>query len=649
MGYNSSMPPEEHNRIEDLKRSLYSRNAPDVRTRRKLRFSEQMSDVKQGWKDPEKPVPETPLNKAYEDHSMSFFTKLLIASILFCVAAIGGGVYIFLNGANFVSGNNIGITVTGPVSVSAGTPVAFDITVVNKNSVALQAADLAVAFPPGTTDPSDTTKSLQQMQELLGDLQPGASVTKTVNAVIFGEENLQKQVTATVTYGIKGSSAVFTKTQEYAVLINSSPATLTVSSFKEVTSGQDFDIKVDFRSNSASTLKGVVVNATYPFGYTFGSSSIAPQSGTTAWVLGDIPAGGDRVLVIHGRLTGEDSDLRAFHFSAGARSSATSASIGTPYAEAEQDVTIQKSFLSLGLSIGNDSSSADYVAQGGRSIDITVPWQNNVPETLTNAIITVHLSGTAYDNSQVRSNNGYFRSATNDIVWSQQTDQDLTSLAAGDSGTVTFSITPTSSLAGGASPTNPEVTVSVSATAERTQVSGASEQTTPVARNIKLSSNVSLSGRLVRTVGPFVNSGPIPPKVDQKTAYTVVWTVDNTSNAVAGAQVSATLPPYVSWLGQVSPATENISYDQPSGTVTWNVGNVSTYTNGSSARREVAFQIAFQPSLNQAGSAPTLVNQATLTATDNYTGVSLSDGQDPLTTSFSTDPGYQAGNEMVTK
>ena len=140
---------------------------------------------------------------------MSFFTKLLIASAVFCVIAVGAGAYIFLNGGNFISANNIDITINGPVSIGAGAPLALDITITNKNSVALETADLSVNFPAGTTDPADTTTSLQQFQETVGDIAPGASVTKTVNAVIFGEENLQKEITATVTYGIKGSTAVF--------------------------------------------------------------------------------------------------------------------------------------------------------------------------------------------------------------------------------------------------------------------------------------------------------------------------------------------------------------------------------------------------------------------------------------------------------
>ena len=39
-------PADDKNRIEELKKSLFSRNAPDVRTRRKLRFSDAKEEMR---------------------------------------------------------------------------------------------------------------------------------------------------------------------------------------------------------------------------------------------------------------------------------------------------------------------------------------------------------------------------------------------------------------------------------------------------------------------------------------------------------------------------------------------------------------------------------------------------------------------------
>jgi len=162
----------------------------------------------------------------------------------------------------------------------------------------------------------------------------GGSVHKTVQVIIFGEQNTQKTLTVEITYQVRGSSQSFTKNRTYDVLVNSSPINLTVSSFKEITSGQEFDLKVDIKSNSSDTLKNVLVAAAYPFGFTYISSSIKPLPDNATWRIGDIPPGGEKVITIHGKLEGENQDARVFRVSVGAQSSRNQNVIGTEYTSA---------------------------------------------------------------------------------------------------------------------------------------------------------------------------------------------------------------------------------------------------------------------------------------------------------------------------
>lgn len=645
------MPPSDDNsRIEDLKKSLYSREAPEVRTRRKLRWSEKPDQVRTSWGEPKADdAAPTELNQRYEKHSMSFFTKLLIGSIIFCIAAVGLGAYLFLNGANLISANNIDISISGPVSIPGGEPVSFDIVATNKNNVDLQIVDMTVSFPAGTTDPKDPTKTLQTYQKLIGDMAAGASSKQTVQAIIFGEENTQKTITVTLAYSIKGSSAVFTKTQTYDVLINSSPISVSVKSFDQITSGQEFDMSVDLKSNSQETLKNVLLKADYPFGYTYLSSNLPPQNDKSTWKVGDIPPGADRTIVIHGKLQGEDSDTRVFRFSVGSGSAQSATVIGTQYTMQTEQITIEKPFISLAVSVdGDQQSSGDHTGQFGQSEHVTITWFNNLSTAVSNVSIDAKLSGTAYDRGSVTPDFGYFRSSSDDIIWNQQTNQELASVPAGGSGSVSFTITPRDLGTQDHPIVNPTVMVSASVSGSRSQESNVSgDLSSAVTRNIDISSNVSLSGRVVRSTGPFSNTGPVPPQVDQNTTYTIVWTVDNTSSSVTNAQVVATLPPYVKWMGQTAPSDQDISYDKNTGTVTWNIGNVSTYTLGSARRREADFQVSLQPSVNQVGQSPSLVGQAKLTATDSYTNASLESDQDALTTRFSTDPAYKEGQQTV--
>ena len=645
------MALEDESRIEQLKKSLYSRSAPDVRTRRKLRFFNNGSDVKTSWERPAEVEPEpVVLNKEYKEEkvTMSFLSKLLIASALFCLLAVGTGAFLFFRGASLISGDNIDIVINGPVSVSGGEVVSFDVKVSNKNTVDLQVADLSIKFPDGTTNPADPAKELTTFRELLGDIPAGRSANKKIEAIIFGEENIQKQIEVVVTYSVRGSSAIFTKSRTYDVLISSSPISMSVNSFTEITSGQEFDFDIEVKSNSSETLKNILVRAEYPFGFTFRSSEPKTLAGNAVWKIGDIPAGGTRKIKIRGVVEGENTDIRVFRFNIGAQSSRDAEEIGTEYARVERELAIQKPFVSVEISANSNEPEKEYIATFGESTRVEVSWFNNLPVAISNMQITAKLTGTAYDKNTVQPDLGNFRSASDEIVWNQISVPELSSVRAGDSGKVSFTVVPTNKTPGSASATNPYLVISVSVAGNRTQESNVPETLSSTAvKNIKVASNVSLSGRVVRTVGPFTNTGPIPPKVEQKSTYTVIWTVDNASNAVNNAQVTATLPAHIQWLGTVSPTTENITYNRNTGMVTWDIGSIGANTSGSTRRKEVNFQVALEPGVNLVDQAPIVVDQALLTATDEFTGASLESRQDYITTRFSTDPAYKEGDEKV--
>ena len=645
--------PDDKSYIEELKKTLYSRTAPDVRTRRKLRFTESTGEpeIKTDWEHPsQNPTEPVVLNKEYQDHKMSFFTKIFIASALFCLVAVGIGAYLFFNGANLISANNIDIHISGPVSIPGGVPVSFDILTTNKNNVDLKLVDMTVDFPAGATDPNNPGQPLQSYHKLIDSLAAGESDRQTVQAVIFGEENIQKQISVSLTYSVKGSTSIFTKKQTYDVLINSSPINVTVSSFKEITSGQTFEMKVTLKSNSQDSLRNVMLHATYPFGYNLISSSLPTLSDNATWKIGDIPAGGQRTVTLKGTLTGEDTDLRAFHFVVGAANPKDPKIIGTEYMSIEQDVTIQKPFISLSIAIDSDQADGDYIGTFDQSERVTINWFNNLPDAVSNVVIDAKISGSAYDKASIQPEQGYFNSGTDDIVWNQQTNRDLAKIAAGASGSVSFLIIPRDKSTAGHPVVNPTISISANVSGNRVQESNVPESlAAAVTKNIKISSNISLSGRIVRSVGPFANSGPIPPKADVPTSYTVIWDADNTANAAGNAKVTAKLPTYVKWLNVISPTSEDLTYDQNSGLITWNIGSVNTYTLSASQRREVSFQVSFLPSISQVGQSPIIVNTATLTAIDSFTGVSLTSVQDSLSTRFSTDPSYQGGNETVTR
>jgi hypothetical protein len=649
---NAEGPLDDKSRIEELKKSLYSRNAPDVRTRRHQSLhSRSLGDVKTDWEHPkEEPLGED-FNEEYAGTGSSFFTKVLIGSLIFFVIALGIGAYLVLRGSNIVSANNIDINLAGPVSVSGGEPVAFNVQVTNKNSIPLQVVNVDVEFPSGTADPQDTTHELKSFQKLIPDVAPGKVGQQAVSAVLYGQENTRKTISVIVNYRVTGSSATFTKQKDFEVLINSSPLTLSISSFKEVNSNQDLNFDVTVTSNSKEVVKNLLLGATYPFGYKFTSADPKPiNSGNSVWNIGDMPPGGKRVIHIEGKVTGQDGDLRVFKYGVGVPDTANPKTIGTEYISNSQTVTINKPFLALGLTLDGDDKATSYTGSFDGPMHGQITWFNNLPTSIINAEIHLHLSGTAYDKGSIKPDSGFYDSINDEIVWNKVTTPDLGMVGAGDSGVVTFSITPRDLSTPAFPVINPAISLAVSAQANRISEANVPQAiSASITKDVKISSNVALSGQVVRSVGGIANSGPIPPKAEQTTTYTILWTVYNTSSTIDGVQVKATLPPYVKWMNVINPTNEDISYDSVSGQVTWNVGNLSAYVGSGSDKRIAAFQIGFTPGVDLIGQPPALIGPSVLTARDDFTGQQLTNTIQSMNTRFSTDPSFGNGSEIVQK
>ncbi len=638
--------------IEELKKTLYSRNAPLIRTKRRLRFEKpQTEGVQTDWEHPPEDPENVELNKYYQDHSMSFLKKLFVASLLFFILAVGIGAYLVFNGANIVSANNIDITVSGPVSVAGGTPVSFEVQVINKNNIKLQNVDFLVEFPAGTVDPNDTTKELKQYREFIGEIEPGAVAQKTIKAVMYGQENSKKEIVVTTSYQVKGSNAIVPKQKTFDILISSSPLSLTVSSFDEITSGQTFDMKVTLASNSKETLKNLVLKANYPFGYNFVSSDVQTIGDSSTWKIGDIPPGGKKVVTIKGKLEGEDDETRAFRFMAGTLSQngqSVVPTIGTQFISESKEISIRKPFITVGISLDDTVGTKEYIGEFNDSIKVEVSWFNNLPTAISDGEIHLKLTGNAFDKFSVSPEQGLYQSANNTITWNKITTPELGTIGAGESGKVTFNLTPRDLSTSFKGVSNPSISLSVDVEGRRVSESNVPEQiSSSASRKLKISSNASLSSQILRSTGGFTNTGPIPPRAEQQTTYTVIWNVDNTANTLSGAEVHASLPAYVTWLGKVSPSDEDITFDKSSGDIIWKVGSLDTYTVSNRRRRQVAFQISFEPSVAQIGQSPNLVNQAILTAHDDFTEQTLTSANSPINTRFTGDPTFKDGDEVV--
>jgi Domain of unknown function DUF11 len=655
--------------VEGLKEELYSReNAPEVHPEARTPLSASDANPPTAWVDGIKILKPRVVSSSKEgsisQHPMtpegaleyappplflqmstkknkrwSLPIKFFIGSVIFFILACGAATYFFLVGGNTISSQNIDLSIEVPSVVDGGKVTTLQIVMDNRNQSPLQLVDLILTYPDGTRDPNDQTQSLTSQRQSIGTVASGQQLLRTASAVFFAQEGVQQQVSATLEYTVPGSNAVFQKQATATFTVGSSPVSLSINAPSEAVAGQPFEIDITAQSNATTPVSDVVVQGQYPFGYTPTSATPAGEVGDTLWRLGTMAPGSTQTIKLMGTIDGQDGDQRIFTFFTGSDSDVTDTQIPVPFLSVPATLTVQKPFISAQIALNGQTGSSVSIPASGQ-VSGTITWQNNLPDSVSNAQLVLTLSGPMLDPTSVNASTGFYQSTNSTITWSGTQEPTLVNIPPGGTGTLPFNFSVVGPTQGGTLYTNPVIDLSVAVSGVRQGQDNVPEQV-PVAASLEasISSATTLAATAEHFSGPFTNDGPMPPSVGTATTYTVVWTANNSSNIVGNTTVSATLPPYITFVA--AQANSGITYDAPSRTVTWTIGDLTAGAGYTLPAASAAFQVSFLPSSSQVGQSPALTGTATLSGQDRFAQVPISSTAQGPTIQLTGDTGYQ--------
>lgn len=590
--------------------------------------------------------------KGGRDGRGNFLKKALLISFFALLAAGAFVWYSYSSGNNYISASNIDIAVVGPVSTPSGEALTLDIDVHNRNASQLETVDLVVQYPDGTRKAEDGVTTVLNDRIPIGTIKQGETVRRRVEVLLFGEENMKKEFKFTVQYRVPGSVILFNKEKTYPIFIGSAPISINVSSLKEVAPNQTTTFKATITSNSPNVIRNLVFNATYPSGFVFESSNPPTSFGNNVWTIGDMKPGDTREISISGKVIGDASVERYFTFTAGTEDPIDRSRIATRLVESKEKIEIRKPFFSADVSL-DKSGDAVYVGRAGDPIQAEIVWQNNLDVPLTDAIIEAKLTGATLDKASVSGGRGFYDSVTNTITWDRSSVEELSELSPGKSGLLQFSFA--SAPANQQNNSNlrrQEIGLAITVRAKRLSENQVPEELKSTAsRTVKIASAFAFSSKVTHSIGPIENSGPIPPKAEAKTTYTIMNSVRNSFNNVKNVTYTATLPSYVRWTNKVYPesAAANIKYNADTRQITWTLGDIAPGVGYNSSARDFAFQVELLPSVSQVGNAPILVNPQRLAGTDAFTESVIETTLPAIDTSMESDPQFQFGFEKVVR
>ncbi len=643
---------EQKNKLNKLERKLYSRNAPDIINARRSDLSptedQGDQDVNTSWQAQNDNKLDILTSKISQvAHKRGSFVKkfFLLAIILFLISSAGAA-FVFFGGVNLISSENVDIKIVGPVSIGGGQETSFDITIVNGTNTPLDSANLLIEYPLGTRLPGDLSKDLSRERFVIGSIESGESYTQTIAPVFFGEKESVKQIKISLEYRVKNSSATFFKEKVHEVSISSAPLILSAIYPKEVNSNQEITFNVEVASNSKDTINNLLLKIEYPFGFVFKSATPEPLAHDNTWSFESLKAGDKRTISVSGTIIGQDNEEKVFRVGAGIASPDDDREILVYISELTESVLLKKPFLDLEVSVGG--KNADYAGRGGVPVETFIVLRNNLSSRLFNTMVEVSFSGGAFDQLSVNpSQGGFFRSSDNTISWDSRSVLEFGDLAPGAEERLSFKLTPLqyNSIPKGV---RPEIKMTIKAAGERVLESGSAESVnTALSRKITLATDVLLFSKVVRSEGNFENSGPIPPKANIPSTYTIIWSLSNSFNQVSNTEVRAKLPTYVRWTNLSSPQNENFTFNSITNELIWNAGTILPNTGFGPNSKQVYFQIEFIPSTSQIGTTPVLVGEATLIGTDKVTGAQLGVSAPSATTNFFGDPTFKMIDDKV--
>jgi len=603
-------------KLDELRQRLYSRDEnPRPRTETSQNDREVFGDIKS-------PAKQTPVHNAWEDISTpqgeptahyqkeNFLFKryraklILIGLVFFGISVLLSSAYMLL-GHNSVSGANISIGITAPLSLGGGEVMQAQVGVTNNNSIPIETATLIVDYPAGTRSVEDEKTLYTERIPITEQIAANETHNIPIKARVFGEENQEEEIKVSIEYRMVGSSATFYKDAEpIRFKISHAPVVIKTVANNKVSANQENKISVTVTSNSANPIYNVLVRADYPSGFDFVKSTPETMSGRNVWNIPELKPEQSVTIDMYGKFSGDAGENKVIKFQVGVASERDPGNLASVLATTDTEFSLENPFISTKVTINNNTEEVVSVSPGAQT-NVSIEIENSAGAPVYDGVVKVKLSGNSLVDSQVSVNGGYYDSNTRTVTFDGNSNPRLKELKAGAKERLSFAMR----LDPGINQ-SPQVVASISVSGKRLSSSSPQEEISDVInRTVKVEGQMVTSGRIIDVL-----SGSVPPVVGRKTSYRIEFSTTNSGNNVAGAVVTATLPAYVEWDGNGA-GDGSWNYNPTNRTVEWRVGNVDS---GHTSRG--TFGITLSPSSSILGSVANLVSNIQLRADDSFTG-----------------------------
>jgi len=545
---------------------------------------------------------------------IKFFQFFIILVLL--LGAIG-----FLNWRkNIYSKEVLKLEILGPTEATLAQEVEYIVKYKNNGNFRLENPEL-IFIPPENSIKDEKIYEREVLgKEKLGEvIYPGEEKSLPFKMRLLGKEGETKIVNASLSYKPKNLKARYESSTSFTTTIKSVPITFEFDLPSKIESGKDLRFRINYFSNVDYLLTDLRTQVEYPFGFEFIEST--PKSlDKTEWEIPVLNKSEGGRIEISGKLLGEVGEAKIFRAKLGIWKEGEFILLK----EIEKGVEIIKPLIYLRQEINGNPR---YVTLPGDWLHYEIYFKNIGDEDLNNLFMVSQLEGEAFDFQTIKSDLGNFQPGDNSIIFDWRRVSKLQYLAPTEEGKVDFWIKLKDDLGNIKNPI----------LRNKVFISQVKEEFLT-----KISSKIEIVQKGYFQDEVFGNQmeSTVPPRVGEKTTYTIMWSLKNYYSDVKEAKVKAILPQNVELTGKIFPEEEvsKFAFDSQSREIVWSVGDLERGKGIFTPPPNISFQIAFTPTESQRGQTPEIIGEAKITGEDSWTETTLQGISPAINTTLPDDP-----------
>ena len=564
-----------------------------------------------------------------------FFGKLIFLTLLAAAAYFSYHYW-------FSGGNDLGaleFKISAPETVLAGEEFSYQIEYKNSTKYTLSRLRLELQYPSGFVyDSSSDDPSSGHHGWDLDDLAPGDSRRLTVTGRIFASADSAQVIFGNLSYLPGDFSSQFKKEFSHSTFVSGpgfrvdlshsgtaflnleNEMSLIISEIGDQHLG-DFNISFSLPSEASA----VVDEAAWAASGMDKKLTVVKSGGAT-WQISGLERGLTRQeiplrYIFKKRLDNPEIRVRL----------EKKLTDGQSYVFWEKSLKPELVDSDLNLTMLLNGSKGDEAINFGQPLEYSLSYANKGSNTFRDVVIMASVDGEFIDWSSLQDENrGELKNRA--IIWSKNEIGKLAEIKPGEGGEIKFKLNlrpwRDEDLGG-------ELTIKAFAQygVNNSPLKGEENKSNTIIS--RLNSDLKLAEKILYfNEDNFpVGSGPLPPRVGEKTSFKVYWSVTNNIHELSEARAVFSLPDHVSWEGSQNTNVGRLYYDETSRQVVWEIGRlpVSVY------RVDADFNISISPAESDLNKILILSSGSMVSAMDTETKGVVSNKTKPTTTKLEDD------------